>query len=87
MSCVFSLELDQVEPLIQALSFELCKNFQNKFLENTSRKLLLEEPWILLQTAPTAIANNISKANYTKEFMLNVSWGQLWTDSKGMFRT
>ena len=73
MSYVFSLELDQVEPLIQVLSFELCKNLQNKFLENTSRQLLLEEHWILLQTVPTATANNISKANYTKEFILNVS--------------
>ena len=44
--------------------------YEHVFLSNTSGRLLLEEPKILLKTVPIAIPNIISKDYYQNEFFI-----------------
>ena len=44
--------------------------YEHVFLSNTSGRLLLEEPKILLQTVPIAIPNDISKGYYKNGFVI-----------------
>ena len=58
----------------------LTLNFRTSFLWKTSGKLLLEEHWILLQTALIAITNNISNANCQMgflHFVFRITFGQI----------
>ena len=66
---VFSLQLYQKrDSEIQPFSCEFIMN--TFFLSNTSGRLLLEKPTILLKTVPIAIPNDISKGYYQNGFAI-----------------
>ena len=65
---VFSLQLYQKRDSDAGVF--LWNYYEHVFLSNTSGRLLLEEPKILLKTVPIAIPNDISKSYYQNGFVI-----------------
>ena len=65
---VFSLQLYQKRDSDTGVF--LWTYYEDVFLSNTSGRLLLEEPKILLKTVPIAIPNDISKGYYQNGFVI-----------------
>ena len=65
---VFSLQLYQKRDSDTGIF--LWTYYEHAFLSNTSGRLLLEDPKILLETVPIAIPNDISKGYYQNGFVI-----------------